>query len=129
VESDIAPYKGLLMGLFFMTVGMEISVALFLEKWKTIVFAIVLLVGGLPCLPLPAFGWGRGLRAGAAVALRWPRCGAARVAARSPPRAALPSPAWLAARSPARPPTSAPAPLRRSAASWRSWPPSAPCLA
>jgi hypothetical protein len=46
VESDIAPYKGLLMGLFFMTVGMEISVALFMEKWKTIILAIVLLVGG-----------------------------------------------------------------------------------
>jgi len=45
VESDIAPYKGLLMGLFFMTVGMEISVALFMEKWKAIVFAIVLLIG------------------------------------------------------------------------------------
>lgn len=33
VESDIAPYKGLLLGLFFMSVGMEISAQLFLEKW------------------------------------------------------------------------------------------------
>lgn len=32
VESDIAPYKGLLMGLFFMSVGMEISMQLFIEK-------------------------------------------------------------------------------------------------
>ncbi len=32
VESDIAPYKGLLMGLFFMTVGMQISVGLFIAK-------------------------------------------------------------------------------------------------
>ena len=32
VESDIAPYKGLLMGLFFMSVGMEISGQLFLAK-------------------------------------------------------------------------------------------------
>ena len=32
VESDIAPYKGLLMGLFFMSVGMEISAQLFIAK-------------------------------------------------------------------------------------------------
>jgi len=46
VESDIAPYKGLLMGLFFMTVGMEISVSLFCEKWKTILVSIFLLLAG-----------------------------------------------------------------------------------
>jgi Kef-type K+ transport system membrane component KefB len=32
VESDIAPYKGLLLGLFFMSVGMEISAQLFIQK-------------------------------------------------------------------------------------------------
>lgn len=32
VESDIAPYKGLLLGLFFMSVGMEISAQLFINK-------------------------------------------------------------------------------------------------
>ena len=46
VESDIAPYKGLLMGLFFMTVGMEISVGLVFAEWKTVVSGIVLLIGG-----------------------------------------------------------------------------------
>lgn len=46
VESDIAPYKGLLMGLFFMTVGMEISAGLFFAEWKTVVSGIVLLIGG-----------------------------------------------------------------------------------
>lgn len=46
VESDIAPYKGLLMGLFFMTVGMEISAGLLLAKWKTVLAAITLLIGG-----------------------------------------------------------------------------------
>ncbi|KAL0018096.1 hypothetical protein WJX77_002629 [Trebouxia sp. C0004] len=46
VESDIAPYKGLLMGLFFMTVGMEISVGLFFAEWKTVVSGIILLIGG-----------------------------------------------------------------------------------
>jgi len=46
VESDIAPYKGLLMGLFFMSVGMEISAQLFIAKWKEVLAGIVLLVGG-----------------------------------------------------------------------------------
>ena len=46
VESDIAPYKGLLMGLFFMTVGMEISVGLFFAEWKTVVSGIFLLIAG-----------------------------------------------------------------------------------
>ena len=46
VESDIAAYKGLLMGLFFMTVGMEISVGLFFAKIKTILAGIALLLAG-----------------------------------------------------------------------------------
>ena len=46
VESDIAPYKGLFMGLFFMTVGMEISAKLFLAKYKTILAGIVTLIVG-----------------------------------------------------------------------------------
>ena len=46
MESDIAPYKGLLMGLFFMTVGMEISVGLFFAEWKTGVSGIFLLIAG-----------------------------------------------------------------------------------
>ncbi|PRW61490.1 K(+) efflux antiporter chloroplastic-like [Chlorella sorokiniana] len=46
VESDIGPYKGLLMGLFFMTVGMEISVPLFFAKIKTIVLAMTMLIAG-----------------------------------------------------------------------------------
>lgn len=46
VESDIAPYKGLLMGLFFMTVGMEISISLLFAKWKTVLAAITLLITG-----------------------------------------------------------------------------------
>jgi hypothetical protein len=46
VESDIAPYKGLLMGLFFMTVGMEISVGLFFAKIRTVIAGILgLLIG------------------------------------------------------------------------------------
>lgn len=53
VESDIAPYKGLLMGLFFMTVGMEISVGLFFGKIRTVIAGILgLLIGKVcPCAP------------------------------------------------------------------------------
>ena len=46
VESDIAPYKGLLMGLFFMTVGMEISVGLFFARIKTVIAGILGLLLG-----------------------------------------------------------------------------------
>ena len=69
VESDIAPYKGLLLGLFFMTVGMQISVGLFLQQWRTIVAAIVVLIAGKLGVMLAAgqlFGLSRmaSLRAG-----------------------------------------------------------------
>lgn len=46
VESDIAGYKGLLMGLFFMTVGMEISVGLFFSKMRIVLCAMTLLIVG-----------------------------------------------------------------------------------
>ena len=46
VESDIAPYKGLLMGLFFMTVGMEISTGLLVAKFKSVLAAITMLIVG-----------------------------------------------------------------------------------
>lgn len=52
MESDIAPYKGLLMGLFFMTVGMEISAGLFFAKLRTVLAAIaVLLIGKVRAVP------------------------------------------------------------------------------
>lgn len=55
VESDIAPYKGLLMGLFFMTVGMEISVGLFFAQFRLIMSGIIMLIAGKvrarACLP------------------------------------------------------------------------------
>jgi Kef-type K+ transport system membrane component KefB len=46
VESDIAPYKGLLMGLFFMTVGMEISVGLFFGQFRLVVGGIAAILVG-----------------------------------------------------------------------------------
>jgi voltage-gated potassium channel Kch len=46
VESDIAPYKGLLMGLFFMSVGMEISVQMLAARFAAVASAIALLLVG-----------------------------------------------------------------------------------
>lgn len=69
VESDIAPYKGLLMGLFFMTVGMEISVGLFFAQFRLIMSGIIMLIAGKTLVMTgiaPAFGLSRiqGARAG-----------------------------------------------------------------
>ncbi|PPE00310.1 hypothetical protein GOBAR_DD02620 [Gossypium barbadense] len=46
VESDIAPYRGLLLGLFFMTVGMSIDPKLLLSNFPVIAGALGLLIGG-----------------------------------------------------------------------------------
>ena len=46
VESDIAPFKDLLMGLFFMTVGMEISVGIFVGQFRQVLGCLALLIVG-----------------------------------------------------------------------------------
>ncbi|XVE73893.1 hypothetical protein DITRI_Ditri11bG0155200 [Diplodiscus trichospermus] len=46
VESDIAPYRGLLLGLFFMTVGMSIDPKLLVSNFPVIAGALGLLIGG-----------------------------------------------------------------------------------
>ncbi|KAL3618654.1 K(+) efflux antiporter 2, chloroplastic [Castilleja foliolosa] len=46
VESDIAPYRGLLLGLFFMTVGMSIDPKLLLSNFPVITGTLVLLLAG-----------------------------------------------------------------------------------
>ncbi|XP_022770377.1 K(+) efflux antiporter 2, chloroplastic-like isoform X2 [Durio zibethinus] len=46
VESDIAPYRGLLLGLFFMTVGMSINPKLLVSKFPVIVGVLGLLICG-----------------------------------------------------------------------------------
>ncbi|VVA89634.1 unnamed protein product [Arabis nemorensis] len=46
VESDIAPYRGLLMGLFFMTVGMSIDPKLLLSKFPVVMGTLGLLLVG-----------------------------------------------------------------------------------
>ncbi|UPR01605.1 K(+) efflux antiporter [Chloropicon primus] len=69
IESDIAPYKGLLLGLFFMTVGMEFSMTLLIQQWRAILVSMaVLLVGKTAVVALtgPFFGLSRiaSIRAG-----------------------------------------------------------------
>ncbi|XP_041009793.1 K(+) efflux antiporter 2, chloroplastic-like [Juglans microcarpa x Juglans regia] len=46
VESDIAPYRGLLLGLFFMTVGMSIDPKLLVSNFPVISGTLGLLIGG-----------------------------------------------------------------------------------
>ncbi|CAH8316492.1 unnamed protein product [Eruca vesicaria subsp. sativa] len=46
VESDIAPYRGLLLGLFFMTVGMSIDPKLLLSNFPVVVGALGVLIVG-----------------------------------------------------------------------------------
>lgn len=46
VESDIAPYRGLLLGLFFMTVGMTIDLQLLVARFFPIFGCILLLLAG-----------------------------------------------------------------------------------
>ncbi|XWS32212.1 hypothetical protein CRYUN_Cryun23aG0140900 [Craigia yunnanensis] len=46
VESDIAPYRGLLLGLFFMTVGMSIDPKLLVSNFPVIAGSLGLLIGG-----------------------------------------------------------------------------------
>ncbi|XP_052170329.1 K(+) efflux antiporter 2, chloroplastic-like isoform X2 [Diospyros lotus] len=46
VESDIAPYRGLLLGLFFMTVGMSIDPKLLISNFPVIMGTLSLLIGG-----------------------------------------------------------------------------------
>ncbi|XP_073125827.1 K(+) efflux antiporter 2, chloroplastic [Henckelia pumila] len=46
VESDIAPYRGLLLGLFFMTVGMSIDPKLLVSNFPVIVGSLGILIAG-----------------------------------------------------------------------------------
>ncbi|XP_027334038.1 K(+) efflux antiporter 2, chloroplastic-like isoform X2 [Abrus precatorius] len=46
VESDIAPYRGLLLGVFFMTVGMSIDPKLFVSNFPVVTGTLGLLICG-----------------------------------------------------------------------------------
>jgi monovalent cation:proton antiporter-2 (CPA2) family protein len=60
IESDIAPFRGLLLGLFFMTIGMQISFSLLVEQFSVIMGALFALLVGKSLLILAA-GWAFGL--------------------------------------------------------------------
>lgn len=46
IESDIAPFRGLLLGLFFITVGFSIDAQLVLHKFPTVVALVSALIAG-----------------------------------------------------------------------------------
>ena len=45
IESDIAPFEGLLLGLFFVTVGMSLNIDLLLTEPDTIFYAVAVIMG------------------------------------------------------------------------------------
>jgi CPA2 family monovalent cation:H+ antiporter-2 len=44
LQNDIEPFKGLLLGLFFMTIGAKIDPAVLLENWRTVLVATLGLI-------------------------------------------------------------------------------------
>lgn len=62
VESDIAPFKGLLMGLFFISVGMEISVGVLIQHAPVIFGSLLAMLVGKTAIMAaigPLFGVSR----------------------------------------------------------------------
>lgn len=66
IESDIRPFKGILLGLFFMTVGMSIDTLLVLNRLSDIVF-IVLAVLLVKTLVITLLAWAFRLRISIAI--------------------------------------------------------------
>ncbi len=44
LEADLEPFRGILLGLFFMAVGMSLDIAIITENWLTILIAVPLLM-------------------------------------------------------------------------------------
>ncbi|MEO1745730.1 MAG: monovalent cation:proton antiporter-2 (CPA2) family protein, partial [Pseudomonadota bacterium] len=44
LEADIEPFRGLLLGLFFMAIGLSLNVSVILENWGIILFALPVLM-------------------------------------------------------------------------------------
>ncbi len=70
LEADIEPFRGMLLGLFFMSVGMSIDLALVREQWAMLALAAPAVIVGktlLIALLSRLFGstWRDGLRSGA----------------------------------------------------------------
>ena len=63
VAAEVAPYKSLLLGLFFISVGMSVDVGLFLASWARILLLVAVLVvlkGALLFVLCRLFGFGTG---------------------------------------------------------------------
>jgi monovalent cation:proton antiporter-2 (CPA2) family protein len=65
LEADIDPFRGLLLGLFFMAVGMSVNLGLLQAQLLTVIVGVVGLVG-IKALVLYGLGRWHGLRPGAA---------------------------------------------------------------
>jgi monovalent cation:H+ antiporter-2, CPA2 family len=58
IEADIEPFKGLLLGLFFVSVGMSIDLAYVAGRWVEVAFVVVLVFAvkaGVLAVLVPAF--------------------------------------------------------------------------
>ncbi|GAB4364210.1 MAG: monovalent cation:proton antiporter-2 (CPA2) family protein [Oricola sp.] len=44
LEADIEPFRGLLLGLFFMAIGMSLQISVIMENWLTILLAVPVLM-------------------------------------------------------------------------------------
>lgn len=67
VEADILPFRGLFLGLFFITIGMVIDTPFVLGHWRTVLSLAVLLLAAKALL---LWGLGRAAGLGAPMALR-----------------------------------------------------------
>ncbi|KAA2244212.1 monovalent cation:proton antiporter-2 (CPA2) family protein [Salinarimonas soli] len=72
LEADIEPFRGILLGLFFISVGMTIDLAVVRQEWRTLLLATPVIVAGkalIVAVLMRTFGspWRDGLRAGAAL--------------------------------------------------------------
>ncbi len=61
IESDVAPFKGLLLGLFFVTVGAGIDFALAFSIWDQVLFWAAVVIGTKLAI-LFAIAWFAGIR-------------------------------------------------------------------
>jgi Kef-type K+ transport system membrane component KefB len=73
LEADIEPFRGMLLGLFFMSVGMSIDLALVRQQWQILLLATPAVIVGkavLVAILMRMFGasWRDGLRGGAILA-------------------------------------------------------------
>jgi voltage-gated potassium channel Kch len=73
LEADIEPFRGILLGLFFMSVGMSIDLALVRQQWWVLLLATPAVIVGkaaLIAILMRLFGasWRDGLRGGAILA-------------------------------------------------------------